>query len=618
VVDQGYQGQVGFSSSDGTAILPDFYRFTPADHGAHTFPVTLRTAGRQTVTVTDTAQGNITGTAASISEFPVQTANSSPWGITVGPDNNLWFTETSAHNIGRITPGGVLREFPLFEPVGHFPEPREITAGPDGPFTKLWFTEENTDKIRRMDTDGGSAFPFDEFPTPTGGSGPFGIARGSDGNLWFTEQARNNIGRVNVNHAPIDITEFPVPTANSGPFGITAGPDGNLWFTENAAGKIGRITTAGMISEVGTLFDETIGITAGPDGNLWFTENGSPNKIGAITAGGIPVREFPIPNAGSGPRYITSGPDGNLWFTEYLGNRIGRITTGGVFTEFPVPTAGGGPRGITAGPDGNLWFTESNPAGNRIGRLIPGIDVTPAAADHFSLSAPDTVTSGAAFDLTVTVQDAFNNTVTGYSGTITFTTSDSDPGVVLPANYTFTAADGGVHTFTNTGLGETTLISEGDQTLAVSDPVSGLSGSATVTVLVGPVPAPAPAPGRRAMSPSVPPPGPSGQRTVPYALTPLFPGHDVLRIAGALAALKALPSLPATAASAASSTWALTPALEVVGVDRFFAASADQDDGFAWSGSKLVALLRVGDWWVDDLGKDSWLIERAFSAPPTA
>jgi hypothetical protein len=53
--------------------------------------------------------------------------------------------------------------------------------------------------------------------------------------------------------------------------------------------------------------------------------------------------------------------------------------------------------------------------------------------------------SGVAFSLTVTVQDACN-VVTGYTGTIHFTSTDSRAS--LPANYTFRAADKGVHTFT--------------------------------------------------------------------------------------------------------------------------------------------------------------------------
>jgi len=113
-----------------------------------------------------------------------------------------------------------------------------------------------------------------------------------------------------------------------------------------------------------------VGITRGPDGNLWFTEQLG-NKIGRITTGGV-VTEFPIPTAGSGPYGITSGPDGNLWFMESYG-KVGRITTGGVITEFPISTAGIGPEEITSGPDGNLWSTG---LGDRLWRITTGGSVT--------------------------------------------------------------------------------------------------------------------------------------------------------------------------------------------------------------------------------------------------
>lgn len=44
------------------------------------------------------------------------------------------------------------------------------------------------------------------------------------------------------------ITEFPVPTNGSEPFGIAAGPGGNLWFVE-VFGTVGRITTSGAVTE---------------------------------------------------------------------------------------------------------------------------------------------------------------------------------------------------------------------------------------------------------------------------------------------------------------------------------------------------------------------------------
>lgn len=48
----GFTGAVSFSNSDSTAVLPASYTFTGSDAGAHTFSLTLKTAGSQTLTVT--------------------------------------------------------------------------------------------------------------------------------------------------------------------------------------------------------------------------------------------------------------------------------------------------------------------------------------------------------------------------------------------------------------------------------------------------------------------------------------------------------------------------------------------------------------------------------------
>jgi hypothetical protein len=109
------------------------------------------------------------------------------------------------------------------------------------------------------------------------------------------------------------------------------------------------------------------------------------------------------------------------------------------------------------------------------------VQVNPAAPDHFRVMAPNSVTAGIRFDVIVVMQDAFNNTVTSYVGTVAFTSSDPDPGVRLPANYTFRVSDRGVHFFTN----ETILITPGDQTVTVTDTASGITGSVTITVNPG-------------------------------------------------------------------------------------------------------------------------------------
>jgi uncharacterized delta-60 repeat protein len=91
------------------------------------------------------------------------------------------------------------------------------------------------------------------------------------------------------------------------------------------------------------------------------------------------------------------------------------------------------------------------------------IQVNPAAASQFILSAPSSVLHRSQFSVTLTVEDAYGNVVTGYVGTVHFTSSDGS--ATLPADYTFTAADAGVHTFSNGFM----LRTRGKQTLSVTD-----------------------------------------------------------------------------------------------------------------------------------------------------
>lgn len=62
-VSTGYTGTVKFTSSDAQAGLPDDYTFVAGDNGVHTFNVTLKTAGAQTVTATDSVTSTATGEA---------------------------------------------------------------------------------------------------------------------------------------------------------------------------------------------------------------------------------------------------------------------------------------------------------------------------------------------------------------------------------------------------------------------------------------------------------------------------------------------------------------------------------------------------------------------------
>ena len=108
-----------------------------------------------------------------------------------------------------------------------------------------------------------------------------------------------------------------------------------------------------------------------------------------------------------------------------------------------------------------------------------GIAVSPAAASQFvlsGLSANSTV--GASQSFTITAKDAYGNVATGYTGTVHLTSSDTAAG--LPANYTFAAADMGIHAFS------VTFNAAGSQTVTVADTVTAALTITSSTVTVAP------------------------------------------------------------------------------------------------------------------------------------
>jgi phospholipase/lecithinase/hemolysin len=134
---------------------------------------------------------------------------------------------------------------------------------------------------------------------------------------------------------------------------------------------------------------------------------------------------------------------------------------------------------VVANPDQYLFWDGYH--FTRVGHQILG-DRALGAMFSFTIAAPGSVASGSSFDVTVTALDPFGDIDIYYQGTVTFSTSDSDPGTVLPADYTFTLDDAGVHAF----AGAVTLITPGDQTLRTREKATGITGLATITVSSGP------------------------------------------------------------------------------------------------------------------------------------
>jgi virginiamycin B lyase len=301
----------------------------------------------------------------SITEYPLPTPDSLPGGIVLGPDGALWFYETGANQIGRISLDGRITEYPIPTPGASLERQGFLGVGPDG---ALWFTENAARRLGRMTVDGSiTDYPIPDAaaaPAPMTAGLPLGaVTAGPDGALWVTEGAAGRLGR-----RASDGTwqEIPLLHPDSHPLGLIVGPDQALWFTEPAADRVGRATPEGQIAEydLPTPDAGVLRLATGPDDAVWFVEFGA-HAVGHITADGQ-ITESPTMAIDVGPG-ITAGPDGTVWFTSFGSSRIGRMTADGQVTTYPVPTENSVPYHILAGPDGALWFTEMD--GNAIGRL---------------------------------------------------------------------------------------------------------------------------------------------------------------------------------------------------------------------------------------------------------
>src|SRR5262249_42068803 len=101
------------------------------------------------------------------------------------------------------------------------------------------------------------------------------------------------------------------------------------------------------------------------------------------------------------------------------------------------------------------------------------LTVGAAAATALQLASPSTATAGSPLRLTLTAREPFGNLATGSAATLFRSSSDAQAS--LPANYTFTSSDGGVHSFT------ATLKTAGAESLTATD-AANLTATANLTV----------------------------------------------------------------------------------------------------------------------------------------
>jgi len=205
------------------------------------------------------------------------------------------------------------------------------------------------------------------YPLPSG-TFPHDVAPAPDGAVWYSDQGRGLLGRLDPKSGRVEVISL---GPNAAPHGVIVGPEGAAWITEGGQNAIARVDAA---TRKVTLFplpknfaDANLNTaTFDREGKLWFTgQRGVHGRVDPVT-GKVDVWASPKP----GSYGITTTPSGDVWFALLAGDAIGRIDlASGVVTLVDPPRRGVGPRRIWSDSKGMLWV--SFWYGGAIGRYDP-------------------------------------------------------------------------------------------------------------------------------------------------------------------------------------------------------------------------------------------------------
>ena len=263
--------------------------------------------------------------------------------IVQGPDGNMWVTRESANGVARIEPDGTVTPFPLANTAFG------ITVGPDD---NLWVsTTIGVTRIPTEDPSQAEAFSLSGFANGRG------ITTGPDGKLWVAGEDDLASFTTADPEGSADLN----PIAGMSARGMDTGTDGLLWIADGS----GRILSA-TAADTPTVTEYDVGggpqdVGAGPGGQVAYANPlTDPQTVGLISPGGDPE---PVELEATDPFGVVFGQDGAYWIPRAQGKDLLRLTTAGAFTTLPgFPDAGGvGPRKVATGPGSTLWVTLDTP-----------------------------------------------------------------------------------------------------------------------------------------------------------------------------------------------------------------------------------------------------------------
>ncbi len=467
-VATGYRGTINLSSSDANALFsPSSYTFAALDSGSHSFSVTLKTAGSESIKASDTAN-NASGTETDITVQPAAahsfTVNGFPADPIAGTAYNVTVTAYDAYNNVATGYSGTVNLSSTDPNAVFSPSSYNFLAADAGSHSfSATLETAGAQSIEASDTTNNVSGAETSIIVQAAAAHSFAIngfaanpTAGTAYNVTVTAyDAYDNVAtgyRGTVNLSSTDANALLSPSS----YTFTAADFGSHTFsaTLKTAGAQ-SITVSDTANDVsGT---ET-GMTVQPAAAHSFTLSGFPANPTAGTAYNVTITAYdPYDNVATGYRgtvnLSSSDPNALLSPSSYT---------------FTAADSGSHTFSATLETAGSQSISASNTTENITGAET-GITVKPAAAQSFTVNGlPANPMAGTAFNVTVTAYDAYHNVATGYTGTVNL--SSTDPNAVFsPSSYTFTAADAGSHNFS------VTLKTAGNQSINASDATAGIN-----------------------------------------------------------------------------------------------------------------------------------------------
>ena len=467
-----YTSSVSFSSSDVQAGLPASYTFTAADAGVHTFAVTLKTAGSQSVAVAEVG-GTVRGNAAvAVASAAVKTLSLASTSGAIGVSRAVTVAGRDAYgNIATSYTGTV--HFTSSDPLAQLPPDATLINGTVTVAVKYLtvgtqtLTATDVATATLVGTMSSTATPpvaslfvVTGFPATVAG-----VAH------TFTVTVRDTIGQVAAGYTgTVTFSSSDRQAGLPAFYTFTAADAGVHTFT-------GTLKTAGAQSIVVRDFTTLVGSQSGI----------------SVTAAALTGLRLSVPNGtDSKGHYLVAAGDAislTVRAVDAFGNTIlgykGKVKfsstdiKAGLPTDYTFTTADAGVHTFTvvlktATPNAVSWSFGVVDASNAATlATLANFDVINGAAASFVLTVPSNIAVGTPFTVKVEVLDAYGNTVKNYFGTVHFSNSAG-----LPADYTFSRLDAGVHSFA------VTLSTLGLQSISITDlAMPSLTSTVTVSVL---------------------------------------------------------------------------------------------------------------------------------------